>query len=403
MSRAGLKDFIGRFAESRSAVVSLAVSITFVACAIFAPLLAPTDPYDLTQLQLSDALKPTGSKRMLPGEEIRANMWVEGGSASVEPVSPAKTRLAFLTEPCAPNCLSVIVRPEDVRLASLQIRNLPAGVTVEGAKKHPIQPWWTVDTPQGSKVRLISSAPLPASFTFLAIAKSMEQETDFIFRLGTDGFGRDMLSAILYGIRISVFVGLVAAGVAMVFGTGLGLLSAWRGGVTDAIIMRAVDFMLGLPALLVGLAILAVLGNGVSKVVLAIVIVQWSYYARTARSFALSELGKEYVEAAQCLRLSPTRIMLRHVLPNCMPQIIVLFTLNIAAAISLESSLSFLGVGLPLTRPSLGMLIASGYEFIFSHKYWISIYPGVVLLVMIVAMNLLGDRLRDLNNPRLDR
>src|SRR5262249_46772448 len=107
--------------------------------------------------------------------------------------------------------------------------------------------------------------------------------------------------------------------------------------------------------------------------------------------------------AARCLRLSPARIMLRHVLPNCMPQIIVLFTLNIAAAISMESSLSFLGVGLPLTRPSLGMLIASGYEFIFSYKYWISIYPGVALLVMIVAMNLLGDRLRDLNNPRLDR
>lgn len=189
----------------------------------------------------------------------------------------------------------------------------------------------------------------------------------------------------------------------MLLGTGLGLLSAWRGGVVDAIIMRAVDFMLGFPAILVGLAVLAVLGSGVGKVVMAIVIVQWCYYARTARSLALSELGKEYVEAAKCLRLPAWRIMLRHVLPNCMPQIIVLFTLNIAAAIALESSLSFLGVGLPLTQPSLGMLIANGYEYIFSQQYWISLYPGIALLVMIVTMNLLGDRLRDLNNPRLAR
>ncbi|MGK6314139.1 ABC transporter permease [Neorhizobium sp. DT-125] len=403
MSVASFKDYSKRFAESPAAVVSLAVSIVFVFCAVSAPLLAPTDPYDLTQLQLSDALKPTGSKRMLPGEEARANIRVAAAQATVQPASPSKTQLSFTAAPCGENCLSVGIEPADAKLASLQIRNLPQGATIEGAKKHPIQPWWTIDNPQHSVAKITSSNPLPASFTLLAIAKSLDQETDFVFLFGTDNFGRDMLSAILYGIRISVFVGLVAAGVAMVIGTLLGLLSAWRGGVTDAIIMRAVDFMLGLPALLVGLAILAILGNGVSKVVLAIIIVQWSYYARTARSFALSELGKEYVEAARCLRLSPARIMLRHVLPNCMPQIIVLFTLNIAAAISLESSLSFLGVGLPLTRPSLGMLIASGYEFIFSHKYWISIYPGVVLLVMIVAMNLLGDRLRDLNNPRLDR
>lgn len=401
MSTTGFKDFAGRFAESRAAVVSLVVCLAFVFCALFAPLISPTDPYDLTKLQLSNALKPAGSKSVLSGEEVRATVRVESATTSVQPAAAAQARQTIAPISCGENCLDVGVEPAGTPLASLQIRNLPAGVTVEGAKKHIVQPWWTITDPKDGKVRL--SGTLPANFTFVAVAKSTDQETGFVFHLGTDSFGRDMLSATLYGIRISVFVGLVAAGTALVVGTGLGLLSAWRGGVTDAIIMRAVDFMLGLPALLVGLAILAILGNGVSKVVLAIVIVQWSYYARTARSFAMSELGKEYVEAARCLRLSPTRIMLRHVLPNCMPQIIVLFTLNIAAAISLESSLSFLGVGLPLTRPSLGMLIASGYEFIFSHKYWISIYPGVALLVMIVAMNLLGDRLRDLNNPRLDR
>jgi peptide/nickel transport system permease protein len=292
---------------------------------------------------------------------------------------------------------------QEIQLSSLQIRGLPLDAKVEGASKHPVQPWWTVANPTGNAVRIVSDSRFPQSFTFSVIAKSAEQATDFVFRLGTDGFGRDMLSAILYGIRISVFVGVVAAGTAMVIGTSLGLFAAWHGGATDAIIMRAVDFMLSFPAILVGLAILAVLGSGVGMVILAVVIVQWCYYARTARSLALSELGKEYVEAARCLRLPASRIMLRHVLPNCMPQIIVLFTLNIAAAIALESSLSFLGVGLPLTRPSLGMLIANGYEYIFSQKYWISFYPGLVLLVMIVAMNLLGDRLRDLNNPRLER
>jgi len=166
--------------------------------------------------------------------------------------------------------------------------------------------------------------------------------------------------------------------------------------------MRAVDFMLGFPSILVGLVVLAVLGSGIDKIIFAVVVVQWAYYARTTRSVALVELEKEYVEAAHCLRLSPMRIMVRHVLPNCTAPLIVLFTLNIASAISLEASLSFLGMGLPLTEPSLGMLISNGYEFIFSNKYWISIYPGIVLLAMIISMNLLGDRLRDVTNPRLN-
>jgi len=397
MSRAAATAFASRFAESRVAVISLLITLAFVFCAVAAPLISPTDPYDLRQLQLSDALRPVGAKRLVKGEEFRATVRVANGNVSIGGTD------GLVAEACGETCLRFGMPAGEAALASLQIRNLPPGATVEGATKHPVQPWWTISDPAGGLVRIVSAKPLPSAFTFTAIARSAERETDFVFHLGTDGFGRDMLSAILYGIRISVFVGLVAAGSAMLLGTGLGLLSAWRGGVIDSVIMRAVDFMLGFPAILVGLAVLAVLGSGIGKVVLAIVIVQWCYYARTARSLALSELNKEYVEAAKCLRLPAWRIMLRHVLPNCMPQIIVLFTLNIAAAISLESSLSFLGVGLPLTQPSLGMLIANGYEYIFSHKYWISLYPGIALLVMIVAMNLLGDRLRDLNNPRLAR
>lgn len=397
MSRAALSDYAARFAESRLAVVSLAITLVFLLAALLAPLISPTDPYDLSQLRLSDALRPSGSHRIVPGEEKRVTVAVADGVATIRGEAGGLT-----ATPCGPGCLA-LATPADAQLASLEVRDPPRGAAVEGASKHPVRPWWTVNNPKDNAVRITSAQPLPASFTVAVIVRSADRVTNEMFLLGTDGFGRDMLSAILYGIRISVFVGVVAAGSAMMIGTGLGLLSAWRRGVSDAIIMRGVDFMLSFPAILVGLAILAVLGSGVGKVILAVVLVQWCYYARTARSLALSELGKEYVEAARCLRLPAWRIMLRHVLPNCMPQIIVLFTLNIAAAIALESSLSFLGVGLPLTRPSLGMLIANGYEYIFSQKYWISFYPGLVLLVMIVAMNLLGDRLRDLNNPRFER
>lgn len=397
MRMPALRAAFGRFAESPAAVISLAITLVMLFAAVFAPLLAPTDPYDLTKLQLADALKPVGSRQLAPAEEVRLSIHVGAGPA--EATAPGAALLGVSATPCGEGCVDIAALPPDLALGSLQIRDLPAGADVDGARKHPVQPWWTVQSPDGP-VRITG---LAQEADIQVIAKSLPQETGLTFYLGTDGFGRDMLSAILYGIRISLTVGLITAATAMILGTGLGLVAAWRGGVADALIMRAVDFMLGFPALLVGLVVLAVLGSGVYKVILAIVLVQWCYYARTTRSVALGELGKEYVEAARVQRLSQGRILLRHILPNCLPQIIVLFTLNIAAAIALESSLSFLGIGLPLTQPSLGMLIANGYEYIFSHKYWISIYPGLVLLVMIVALNLLGDRLRDLNNPRLDR
>ena len=225
----------------------------------------------------------------------------------------------------------------------------------------------------------------------------------FSMWLGADGAGRDMWSAILYGLRISLGVGVASGVIALVIGTAIGLLAAYRGGWVDAVIMRIVDLQLSFPAILVALILVAILGRGADKVMIALILVQWAYYARTVRGSALVERRKEYIEAAQCLDLPPRRIVFRHLLPNCIAPMIVVGTLQTAHAISLEATLSFLGVGLPLTEPSLGLLIANGFEYMLSGKYWISFYPGIALLLTIMSINLVGDRLRDVLNPRLER
>jgi peptide/nickel transport system permease protein len=221
--------------------------------------------------------------------------------------------------------------------------------------------------------------------------------------LGTDDQGRDMLSGIFYGIRISLFVGVASTVAALAVGLVLGLAAAYFGGVVDAIIMRIADIQLSFPAILIALVLLAVLGQGVDKIIVALVAVQWAYYARTVRSAALVERQKEYVEAAQVLALSRTRIVFRHLLPNCLPPLIVVATVQVAHAIQLEAALSFLGLGLPITEPSIGLLISNGFQYLLSGKYWISFYPGVALLITIVAINLVADQLRDVMNPRLKR
>lgn len=284
-----LRRHVARFMQSRIAVGALALLVTLVAATLLAPLYAPQDPYDLSQLDIMD------------------NMLSPGGK-------------------------------------------LGSGITA-----------W----------------------------------------LGTDNQGRDMLSAILYGLRISLGVGAVSVVIACVVGASLGVLAAYAGGRVESIVMRVVDLQLSFPAILVALVLLAVFGRGVDKVVIALVIVQWAYYARTVRGSALVEKRREYVEAARCLALPRWRIVFRHVLPNCLPPLIVVATVQIAHAIALEATLSFLGVGVPVTEPSLGMLIASGYDYLLSGKYWISTFPGVALVIVIVAINLVGDRLRDVLNPRL--
>jgi peptide/nickel transport system permease protein len=285
-----LRRFWSQFAESRLALLGLAMLIGVIAIALLAPVISPQNPYDLGKLDLMDA-------RLPPGERAAS-----GG---------------------------------------------------------------------------------------------------MVYALGTDGQGRDMVSAIFYGLRVSLYVGVVSGVIALTLGAVLGVLAAYAGGRFEQALMRVVDIQLGFPAILLALILLAVLGKGVDKIIIALVAVQWAYYARTARSAALVERGKEYIEAARALGLSSARIVLRHLLPNAAPPLIVVGTVQVAHAIALEATLSFLGLGLPTTEPSLGLLIANGYEYLLSGKYWISVYPGVALLITILSINLVGDQLRDVLNPRL--
>ena len=225
----------------------------------------------------------------------------------------------------------------------------------------------------------------------------------FVFWLGSDDQGRDMLSAIFHGLRTSLGVGALSAMGALAIGAAAGLAAAYFGGRVETLIMRVVDIQLSFPSILVALILLAVLGQGTWKIVVALICVQWAYYARTVRGTALVERRKEYVEAARCLALGHRRIVLRHILPNCMPPLIVVVTVQVAHAIALEATLSFLGIGLPITEPSLGLLIANGFEYLLSGKYWISFFPGIALLATIVSINLVGDQLREILNPRLQR
>ena len=231
------------------------------------------------------------------------------------------------------------------------------------------------------------------------------------YLLGTDDQGRDVLSAIMFGTRISLLVGLAAVALAVALGVSLGLVSGYAGGRLDAFIMRAADVQLSFPAILIALLI-----DGVARAVLprsahgdvallvlilAIGVSNWPQYARTVRGSTLVEKNKEYVQAARVIGVRPSAIVFRHLLPNVLGPVLVIATINIATAIVLEATLSFLGVGVPPTRPSLGTLIRVGNDFLFSGEWWITIFPGAALVILVLAINLLGDWLRDALNPKL--
>lgn len=227
------------------------------------------------------------------------------------------------------------------------------------------------------------------------------EDGDTQFLLGTDEQGRDMLSGIVYGTRISLFVGVGVMVCSCLIGTSIGLWAGFTGGRADAALMRIVDIQLSFPAMLVALFIMSAFGRGLGKLMIALTLVGWVQYARTVRGVVLAERGKEYVEASRLIGLSPLRIVLLHILPNVTTPLIVIATMHVGTVILTEATLSYLGVGVPVTEPSLGLLVKNGYDVLFSGIWWVSVFPGFFIMILVFGINLLGDFLRDELNPRL--
>jgi peptide/nickel transport system permease protein len=261
--------------------------------------------------------------------------------------------------------------------------------------------WVAPHNPFDLKTLELSDARLPPAWSVGGVSK---------YPLGTDDQGRDILSAVIYGARISLVVGFASVILSVVVGVGLGLLAGFRGGWVDALLMRMCDVMLSFPAILVALLIAgvgrALFPNAQESLAFGVLIISisltgWVQYARTVRGSTLVERNKEYVQAARVTGVAPLRIMVKHVLPNVMGPVLVLATIQVATAIITEATLSFLGVGAPPTSPSLGTLIRIGNDYLFSGEWWITVFPGLMLVIIALSVNLLGDWLRDALNPRL--
>ena len=219
--------------------------------------------------------------------------------------------------------------------------------------------------------------------------------------LGTDAVGRDILSAVMYGLRLSLFVAFIATTVGSIIGVFLGLLAATKGGWVESVIMRAVDLKVSFPGILLALMMLAIFGTGVDKIIYALIIGVWASKARLTRSSALQEMQKEYIDAARISGIPSWRIMMKFLLPNSIAPVLVMVPMALSGAIGAEATLSFLGVGVPITEPSLGLLIANGNDYLLSGKWWISIFPGIILVLLVLCINVVADRVREFNNPYL--
>jgi peptide/nickel transport system permease protein len=270
-----------------------------------------------------------------------------------------------------------------------------------------LAPWVAPhDTNDVSTLNLMNARLPPYGFTDAVGTQGVAS-----FVLGTDDQGRDILSAIMFGLRVSLGVGFASVILAALFGTALGLLSGYVGGRLDSLIMRIADVQLTFPAILIALMIDGIVAGVLPRamheelklyvLVLAIAASQWVNFARTVRGSTLVEKSKEYVQAARVIGVHPVMVMLRHVLPNVTGPVLVIGTLSLAIAILTEATLSFLGVGVPVTHPSLGTLIRIGQQYLFSGEWWMTIFPSLALVILVLAVNLLGDWLRDALNPKL--
>lgn len=222
----------------------------------------------------------------------------------------------------------------------------------------------------------------------------------YTYLLGTDGLGRDIFSTVLYGLRISLFVAITSTVLAALIGVTAGVAAAYSNWWVDALIMRIVDLQLSLPTILVALIAIVTLGPGIDRIILALVIVQWATYARVTRGVAMSEASKSYLDAARLLRLSSLRIVLRHLLPNSIAPAITLIPIELGHAVALEATLSFLGLGVPVDKPSLGSAVANGFQYLLTGQYWISLFPGLALFGLIASINFVGEDIRRRLDPR---
>lgn len=220
------------------------------------------------------------------------------------------------------------------------------------------------------------------------------------YLLGTDGLGRDIVSTILYGLRISLVVSIVSSALAALIGLTAGVSAAYFGKWVDVVIMRLVDLQLSLPTILIALIAIVTLGPGIDRIILALVIAQWATYARIARGVALSEVKKPYMDAARLMRLPTSRILFRHLLPNSIAPAITLIPIEVGHAVALEATLSFLGLGVPIDKPSLGSAVANGFQYLMTGQYWISLFPGLALFGLIASINLVGEGVRRHLDPR---